>query len=65
MKDPRNAGDNRYGFTIDVPGAASSSELEHAIMLAGGELLERMGLARSAWDGDTQPTKYVGQESVT
>ena len=58
-------GDNRYGFTVDVPGAHSSSELEHAIMLAGGELLERMGLERGAWDGDTQPTKYIGQEEKT
>ena len=37
-------GDSRFGFTVDCPSAASSSELEHAIMMAGGELLERMGI---------------------
>ena len=58
-------GDNRYGFTVDVPSAASVSELEKAIYMAGGELLERMGLPRGAWDGDTQPTQYEGQREVT
>ena len=57
-------GDSRFGFTVDCPSAASSSELEHAIMMAGGELLERMGLERGAWDGDTQPTQYTGQQEL-
>ena len=54
------AGDSRYGFTVDVPGAATSSELEHAIMMGGGELLERMNIRRGAWDGDGFGIKYEG-----
>lgn len=44
--------DGRYGFTVDAHRAASVSELEHAIMLGGGELLERCGVPRGAWDGE-------------
>lgn len=44
--------DGRYGFTVDAHRAASVSELEHAIMRAGGELLERCGVPRGAWDGE-------------
>lgn len=44
--------DGRYGFTVDAHRAASVSELEHAIMLGGGELLERCGVRRGAWDGE-------------
>lgn len=58
-------GDNRYGYTVDVPGAASSSELEQAIIMGGGELLERMGLPRGAWDGDMQPHMYEGFKEST
>ena len=42
----------RYGYTIDVARAASVSELEHAIMLGGGELLERCGAPRGRWSGE-------------
>jgi len=48
--------DARYGYTVDAGRAASISELEHAIMLGGGELLERMGMTRGAWDGE-MPTQ--------
>jgi hypothetical protein len=44
--------DGRYGFTVDAHKAATVSELEHAIMRAGGELLERCGVRRGAWDGE-------------
>jgi hypothetical protein len=44
--------DGRYGFTIDAARAASISELEHAIMYGGGELLERCGVKRGKWDGE-------------
>lgn len=44
--------DSRYGFTIDAARAASISELEHAVMMGGGELLERMGMKRGAWNGE-------------
>lgn len=58
-------GDSRYGFTIDVPKAASASELEKAIVYGGGELLERMNMPRGAWDGETQATQYDGAKDVT
>ncbi len=44
--------DPKYGMTVDAYKAASVSELEHAVMLAGGELLERMGMRRGAWNGE-------------
>ncbi len=46
------AGDCRYGFTIDACRSFSASDLARSAMLAGGELLERMGLPRTAWNGD-------------
>ena len=49
--------DSRWGFTIDANKAGSISELEHAIMYGGGELLERLGLPRRAWDGE----EYIGR----
>lgn len=57
--------DNRFGYTIDVAKAYSSSELEHAIMEAGGELLERLGMARGAWDGESFGQKFEGQDDLT
>lgn len=44
--------DGRYGFTVDVARAASISEVEHAVMLGGGELLERCGAPRGSWNGE-------------
>lgn len=44
--------DGRYGFTVDVAKAATISEVEKAVVRAGGELLERCGVKRGAWDGD-------------
>lgn len=43
--------DGRYGYTIDAAGAHSVMHLERLIVNGGGELLERMGLARGTWDG--------------
>lgn len=57
--------DGRYGYTVDVAGAHSSSALEKAIYMAGGELLERMGLPRGAWDGEAICQKYEGAGAVT
>ena len=51
--------DSRYGYTVDAGKAATSSELEKAIVMGGGELLERMGLKRGAWDG-TVPLNVEG-----
>jgi hypothetical protein len=44
--------DGRYGFTIDAAKAATISELEKNIIWAGGELLERCGVPRGAWNGE-------------
>jgi hypothetical protein len=44
--------DGRYGFTIDAAKAATVSELSRMAVLAGGELLERCGVKRGAWDGE-------------
>lgn len=43
--------DGRYGYTVDAGKAATVSELEKAIVAGGGELLERCGVPRGAWDG--------------
>lgn len=51
-------GDNRYGFTIDASKLSSYSDLSRQAMLAGGELLERMGLSRSQWTGADMGTAY-------
>ncbi len=54
--------DARWGFTIDVAKAATVSELEHAVIFGGGELLERLNLPRKGWDGeDYFGRKYEGQ----
>ena len=52
--------DGRYGYTVDAAKAASVSELEHAIMLGGGELLERCGAPRGAWDGQFMELQDFG-----
>lgn len=51
--------DNRYGFVIHFPKCATISEFERKVVYGGGELLERMGLSRSAWNGD-MPTSIEG-----
>lgn len=53
-------GDAKYGFTIDAAKAATISELETAIVMGGGELLERLGLARGRWNGDMPTHTYEG-----
>jgi hypothetical protein len=40
-----------YGYTIDCSKVATSSELKRIALQAGGELLERCGMRRGAWDG--------------
>jgi len=44
--------DGRYGYTVDAARAATTSELEHAVVMGGGELLERCGVPRGAWNGE-------------
>jgi hypothetical protein len=43
--------DGRYGYTVDCARAATVSELEKSVVWGGGELLERCGAPRGAWDG--------------
>ena len=57
--------DARYGYTVDCAKAASISELEHAVVMAGGELLERLGMKRGAWDGELPSQDYAGIKEVT
>jgi DNA-binding transcriptional regulator LsrR (DeoR family) len=44
--------DGRYGFTVDAARAATVSQLDREIKIAGGELLERCGVPRGAWNGE-------------
>lgn len=44
--------DARYGYTVDVAKAATISEVEKAVVMGGGELLERCGVARGQWNGE-------------
>lgn len=53
-------GDQKYGYTVDAAKAATISELEKAIVMGGGELLERLGYARNAWNGDMPTHTYDG-----
>jgi len=53
-------GDAKYGYTVDAAKAATVSELEHAIVMGGGELLERLGFARGKWSGDLPTHTYDG-----
>ena len=48
----------KYGYTVDAHKAATISELDKAIVWGGGELLERMGFKRGAWDGEL-PTQLM------
>jgi hypothetical protein len=50
--------DTKYGYTVDAHKAATTSELEKAIVWGGGELLERLGMRRGAWDGEA-PTQLM------
>jgi len=47
---------SHYGFIIKHTDSFSASDLAHNAVLAGGELLERAGMVRGAWDG-----RFAGQ----
>lgn len=44
-----------YGFTIDYGKVFSATQLALLAVHAGGELLERAGMPRGAWDGQMAP----------
>ena len=54
--------DARYGFTVDAGKAATISEYERAVVFGGGELLERLGIPRGAWNGEDFGKVYDGAE---
>jgi len=41
-----------YGYTLDCTKIASASEFKRLVRTAGGELLERCGMPRGAWNGE-------------
>lgn len=41
-----------YGYTLDCQKIATASEFKRLVRTAGGELLERCGMTRGAWDGE-------------
>lgn len=54
------ASDANYGYTIDAYKIHSASELSRQAMMAGGELLERLGMKRGEWNGDMPTRNYAG-----
>lgn len=46
--------DPAYGFKLNLPRSYSASDLAHEAVLAGGELLERVGMPRSKYDFDRE-----------
>ncbi len=50
--------DYNYGYTIDCRGGMSAWRLAHEAKMAGGELLERLGLPIGKWDGQ-MPEKNI------
>jgi len=55
-------GGGKYGYTIDNATLANRRDLVRAARLAGGELLERCGMRRGAWDGDEMPGRLEGAD---
>ncbi len=53
-------GGGKYGYTIDNAVLVTRRDLVRAARLAGGELLERCGMKRGAWDGEEQPGRLEG-----
>lgn len=56
--------DFNYGYTIDAAKSFSASNLAKMAVMAGGELLERLGMKRGAWNGEmpTQTMQGVPKE---
>lgn len=54
------AADSNYGYTIDAYKIHSASSLRSVAVNAGGELLERLGMKRGAWNGDMPSQNYDG-----
>lgn len=50
--------DYNYGYTIDCRGGLTAFKLAYEAKMAGGELLERLGLPIGKWDGQ-MPEKNI------
>ena len=50
--------DYNYGYTLDCRGGMTAWRLAHEVKMAGGELLERLGLPIGKWDGQ-MPEKNI------
>ena len=44
--------DGRYGFTVDAHRDDTVRAVERLMVCAGGELFQRCGVPRGAWDGE-------------
>lgn len=55
-------GGGRYGYTIDAATMLTRKDLVKMARAAGGELLERCGMKRGAWDGEEQPGRLEGAD---
>lgn len=55
-------GGGRYGYTIDNAALVTHRDLVRAAKMAGGELLERCGMKRGAWDGEMTPGRLEGAD---
>lgn len=55
-------GGGKYGYTIDNAALVTHRDLVKAAKDAGGELLERCGMRRGAWDGEQQPGRLEGAD---
>jgi hypothetical protein len=49
--------EGNWGYTVDCVRAATISEIEKAVVLGGGELLERAGVRRGQWNGEFMQIK--------
>lgn len=56
-------GGGKYGYTIDAANMLTRKDLVKMARTAGGELLERCGMRRGAWDGEQQPGKLEGADA--
>lgn len=56
------AADNNWGYIIDTDQCHTYRRLADAAIKAGGELLERLGMKRGAWDGAMPTKNYEGIE---
>lgn len=54
--------DSNYGYIIDTDQCSDYGTLTAMSVKAGGELLERLGMKRGAWNGDMPNQNYEGVE---